>query len=771
MMTKRFCYLFITGLGYLCIGTSSSNAGSCQPIALEKEYDYSCKSGICKNQNYQRNLPDNKVVYCGTSVNSAVAAYSCAYNDMVFTDGKLHKCEKKTANNGFNTMTDFTLTTGKECDSINGFDNSFEICKNRVDCEKKYQNYWVYFKYADSYKVKVAEYCIISTDKRNCFNKGGQWKSNKCEINTEPPSNKSQGSATNANSEPKNTTSSQTQIAGTCNYKRGDGVSRGDYYLSNGQNVIPCNIPNDDKTCITGDIVLSVRAFMVCVENGWQPVDTVSLDQSCDENRFNGYEKISTDVATFYYKRVANSAKIENLHGCAKKQSTPQTETQQTATEQTCTIDGVDYTIGEQTKPRSNYYVCKVNADCDKIPSDKRLPNAKQLRCSGAKGTTCGSCIAETCNDNFTVKRVNGQNYGFCISKAEQGCIDAVGDKKWNNNTKKCDCGEKVWNATDNTCADATNAEVEPAPIVETPAEPVTCEESKGLKPSDTEPGKCVCKNEGWQIDDATGKCVEPVAEISTPGEPEMVSAYDELTAEKQREEEERQRAEEERKRAEQERKNAEQQRKDTEQTYKSAREKEQSWANKAVTAASTGATGLGLMQLASGYAEQKADKEAEEDMAEYITTMKCEYGGGHQVDLGNAEITLPGWEVLSENREKFKTLADQVKATKTALNLRPGIESEVLYERADTGLYEYENVGKTGGSNVSVARALRDSHSEDAAAWAEQKQEAKDQMKKGGITAAVGVGVGALGNVAINTEAGQKAMQKIGEFFTKDSE
>lgn len=464
----------------------------------------------------------------------------------------------------------------------------------------------------------------------------------------------------------------------------------------------------------------------------------------------------------------------------APQQTVEEVAVDDTTADKRCNIGNQSYLVGMAKKLNTKFYVCKETADCDKIPASERLPNATKLRCSGAKGTTCGLCIAETCNDNFTVKHVNGQNYGFCISKAEQGCIDAVGDKKWNNKTKTCDCGEKVWNATDNTCADATNAEVKSDPIVETPAESVTCEESKGLKPSPTEPGKCVCINAGWQIDDATGTCVEPVAELTevtpeaeiiTPVEPEMVSADDELTAAQRLAEEERQRAEEERKRAEQERKNAEQQRKDTEQTYKSAREKEQSWANKAVTAASTGATGLGLMQLASGYAEQKADKEAEEDMAEYITTMKCEYGGGHQVDLGNAEITLPGWEVLSENREKFKTLADQVKATKTALNLRPGIESEVLYERADTGLYEYENVGKTGGSNVSVARALRDSHSEDAAAWAEQKQEAKDQMKKGGITAAVGVGVGALGNVAINTDAGQKAMQKIGEFFTKDSE
>ena len=194
------------------------------------------------------------------------------------------------------------------------------------------------------------------------------------------------------------------------------------------------------------------------------------------------------------------------------------------------------------------------------------------------------------------------------------------------------------------------------------------------------------------------------------------------------------------------------------------AREKENSWANRGVTAASSAMTGLGGMQLAEGIAERRADAEAEKQMRAYIETMKCEYGNGQNVKLGNEEITLPGGNELLDYYTEYKQLADNLKTTKSALGLRSGIESEVLYDRAQSGLYQYANIGKTGGAETSLYRALTDSESADAAAWAEQKDAGDKKLKVGVGVAAGGVGAGLLGNAAINTDM----IKNIKEVFKK---
>ena len=186
------------------------------------------------------------------------------------------------------------------------------------------------------------------------------------------------------------------------------------------------------------------------------------------------------------------------------------------------------------------------------------------------------------------------------------------------------------------------------------------------------------------------------------------------------------------------------------------AREKENSWANRAVTAASSAMTGLGGMQLAEGIAEQRADAEAEKEMRAYIETMKCEYGNGQNVKLGNEEITLPGGNELLDYYTEYKQLADNLKTTKSALGLRSGIESEVLYDRAQSGLYQYASIGKTGGAETSLYRALTDKESADAASWAEQKEKSAKQLKTGALVAGAGVATGIIGNYLVN-ERGNK--------------
>ncbi|MBQ6027289.1 MAG: hypothetical protein IJL21_01940 [Alphaproteobacteria bacterium] len=190
--------------------------------------------------------------------------------------------------------------------------------------------------------------------------------------------------------------------------------------------------------------------------------------------------------------------------------------------------------------------------------------------------------------------------------------------------------------------------------------------------------------------------------------------------------------------------------RRDTENAYKHERDNAQSWENKGITAGSTLLTGEGAMKAAQAIAEQKADKKAEEQMAAYITTMGCEYGNGQQVNLGKEE-TLPGGNDLAKYYAEYKQLADKLKATKTALNLRPGIESEVLYDRAETGLYQYANAERQSGGFTSLSRALMNPEGADAEQWNAQKAEVAQNLQTGTLLTAGGIATGVIGNYFVN--------------------
>ena len=194
----------------------------------------------------------------------------------------------------------------------------------------------------------------------------------------------------------------------------------------------------------------------------------------------------------------------------------------------------------------------------------------------------------------------------------------------------------------------------------------------------------------------------------------------------------------------------------DINEAYDNAKETEHSFENRMLGGVSTAATGIGAMQVASAFAEQRADEVAERDMSAYITTMKCEYGGGHQVNLGQEE-TLPGGNELLGYYNEYREIAERLKETKNALGLRPGIESEVLYDRAQSGLYQYASIGKTGGGETSLYRALTDETGADAVAWAEQKEKSAKQLKTGASVVGAGVATGIIGNAIINKNDNNK--------------
>lgn len=183
---------------------------------------------------------------------------------------------------------------------------------------------------------------------------------------------------------------------------------------------------------------------------------------------------------------------------------------------------------------------------------------------------------------------------------------------------------------------------------------------------------------------------------------------------------------------------------------------KEQSTANKLLGGAAIGATGIGGMQLASAAAEQKADNAAENDMAAYIATFKCDYGQGMNIKGGEANITLPGANVLLPLYNEYTTLAADLKTRKEALEMAPGIESEVILDAATSGLYDNESIG-IDGAYTSLSRALMDENSADAAAWAAQKSETASKLKTGAIVAGAGALVGVVGDILINDIADKR--------------
>ncbi len=117
--------------------------------------------------------------------------------------------------------------------------------------------------------------------------------------------------------------------------------------------------------------------------------------------------------------------------------------------------------------------------------------------------------------------------------------------------------------------------------------------------------------------------------------------------------------------------------------------EKKRDIAHGLVSGASSAMTGIGGMEMAQAISEQKSDADAEEEMGAYLTTFKCDYGKSQKYDYSTQDIILPGGNELVQYYTEYKTLADQLKADKTALGLTPGIESQVVYDKAESGLYK----------------------------------------------------------------------------------
>ncbi len=206
----------------------------------------------------------------------------------------------------------------------------------------------------------------------------------------------------------------------------------------------------------------------------------------------------------------------------------------------------------------------------------------------------------------------------------------------------------------------------------------------------------------------------------------------------------------------------AEKQIAELQQNADAMKEKEQSTANKLLGAASMGAMGIGGMQALSALSEQSADAAAEQDMTAYLATFRCDYGQGQNIHGGDTDIILPGGNELISLYTEYIQLASDLKTRKESLGMSPGIESEMLLDKADTGLYDDVGTGITTGTFASLARALSDPNSADAALWAQQQADTASKLKTGLITAGAGAVIGVVGNIAINKNAPKENSEQI---------
>lgn len=188
------------------------------------------------------------------------------------------------------------------------------------------------------------------------------------------------------------------------------------------------------------------------------------------------------------------------------------------------------------------------------------------------------------------------------------------------------------------------------------------------------------------------------------------------------------------------------------EDAYQQAKERETSLANRTLTAMTMATTGIGGMQLAQGLAEQKADKDAEMAMDAYMATFRCEYGGGKSFKGGATQIELPGGNnsEMMKLRQSYLKLAADLKERKNILGLKAGIESLVVLDKVQTGLYDDEGVGVTSGAYGSLYRAKMGNEA-DQEKLDEAEQVSAGRVKGGGAALGTGVVGGVSGDLLIN--------------------
>ena len=182
---------------------------------------------------------------------------------------------------------------------------------------------------------------------------------------------------------------------------------------------------------------------------------------------------------------------------------------------------------------------------------------------------------------------------------------------------------------------------------------------------------------------------------------------------------------------------------------YHHAKENEQSLENRTLTSATMAATGIGGMELARGLTEQKVDKAAEDQMTSYISTFQCKVGD-KRYSGGESQIEIAGGNELINLYQEYVNLAKDLKERKTALGLAAGIESEVVLDKANMGLYDETGKGIENGTYASLYRASQGNQN-DTQKINDAKSASEKRVIAGAVIGAAGATAGIIGNLAIN--------------------
>lgn len=199
------------------------------------------------------------------------------------------------------------------------------------------------------------------------------------------------------------------------------------------------------------------------------------------------------------------------------------------------------------------------------------------------------------------------------------------------------------------------------------------------------------------------------------------------------------------------------------EENYQNMKDKENSFENRMLGAAGIGTVGIGGMMAASALAEQNADTSAENDMRAYLATMQCKVGN-NTYSGGTTGIEVGGANQLINMYQQYAELAADLKERKNALGLAPGIEAEIVIDKATSGLYDDVGTGIGSGAYASIARALQDPNGADAQKWNDIKDKTSKNLKIGAGVAIGGAIATAAANYAINHDNKNKSDELLAE-------
>ena len=202
------------------------------------------------------------------------------------------------------------------------------------------------------------------------------------------------------------------------------------------------------------------------------------------------------------------------------------------------------------------------------------------------------------------------------------------------------------------------------------------------------------------------------------------------------------------------------------EDNYQNMKDKENSFENRMLGGLAMGTVGIGGMMAAQSLAEQNADDAAERDMRAYLATFQCKVGD-QTYSGGTQKIEVAGANQLINLYQEYAKLAGDLKERKSALGMKAGIESEVVIDKATSGLYNDVGTGIGSGAYASIARALQNPNGEDAKRWAEQKESTSNTLKTGAIMA----GAGAIASMAANYAINHGNKDKSGELLSERTE